>query len=85
VCIAKFKEKFIVINRKHLDENCKYFDVEELFEILERLDLPEHKYIVCNQNESYAPRVLGVILQGEDIKEASELCRKNAAKNYRGR
>ncbi|MHA1739240.1 MAG: hypothetical protein ACTSWD_11690 [Candidatus Heimdallarchaeota archaeon] len=83
--IAKFKEKFIVINRKHLDENCKDFDVEKLFEILGRLDLPEHEYIVCNQDEFYASKVLAAILRGEDFKEADKICRRNGAKNYRGR
>ena len=83
--LAKFKEKFIVINQKHLDENCKEYDVEKLFEILDRLDIPDHKYIVCNQDEAYAPKVLDIILQGEDLKKASEICRKNSAKNHKGR
>jgi hypothetical protein len=82
---AEFKEKFIVINRKHLDELNKEYDVDVFFEALKQLDLPDNKYIVCNQDEKYAHKILAIILQGENLKEADKICRKNAAKNYKGR
>ena len=82
---VKFKEKFIVLNRKHLDAHYIDLLVKELFAILERLNLPNHKYIVCNQDEEYAHKVLAVILHGEDIKEANEICKRTGAKNYKGR
>jgi hypothetical protein len=61
----KYEEKFIVINKKHVEKlpanlQAKFTDI--LNEI--KPYIPENKYYVCNQDEPYAKRVIDIILQG---------------------
>lgn len=77
-------DKFIVINRKHLEELTKLdkekdFDFKKEFNILFECFVKFYKtltgnefinkYYVCNQDEPYAQKVLDVILEGERAKE----------------
>ena len=69
--MLNFEEKFIVINRKHLEKITPYYrglislalnHVEE--------NIPCHRYYVCNQDEPYADEVIRIILEGEEKKSA---------------
>jgi len=73
--IAKYEEKFIVINKKHLEELEKSVIWKPLVSSLKEalddlcLGLPlQNKYYVCNQDEPYAQKVIDIILEGEDAK-----------------
>jgi len=68
--MAKFEEKFIVINTKHL-KNIPEDLSDELEEILGNLNcyLPENRYYVVNQDEPYSDVILKIILEGENKKE----------------
>lgn len=71
------EDKFIVINRKHLElVGASYPAVpellvrtlgvlEELHELLFGSSISGNKYYVCNQDEEYAPDVLRLILLNE--------------------
>jgi len=63
--MEKYEEKFIVINKKHLN----VFQLDDINNLLGRLDLPDNKYYVCNQDEPYADAVIDIILNGENKKE----------------
>lgn len=71
----EYQEKFIVINNKHLTEISKTAVgrrvVERFADVLSELEelLPNHRYLVCNQDEPYADAVLSVIASGENAKE----------------
>lgn len=65
--MANYEEKFIVINKKHLE----LLPGNELVLLHEALRasvpyLPENKYLVCNQDEPYAGEILKTILSGEE-------------------
>ena len=70
--MAKYEEKFIVINKKHLktlaDVNPK--EIENFINAYLKIApfLPAHKYYVCNQDEPYSQKVIEIILAGEDAK-----------------
>jgi hypothetical protein len=75
--MAKYENKFIVINKKRFDEvEDKYFAIELLFAISAFKEDYEQKtgkkmdqeYIVCNQDEPYVGNVLKEILEGEERK-----------------
>lgn len=70
--MAKFEEKFFVVNCKYLNGLPPYYRgiVSLLIGILDRI-IPKNKYYVCNQDERYAQRVIDVILEGENEKENS--------------
>ena len=75
--MAEHKEKFIVINKKHLKN--LYFGeqpklVDEFYVAFEKLQpyLPDNKYIVCNRDEPYATNVLAQILRGEIYKGSTD-------------
>lgn len=63
-------DKFIVINRGHLDKltGCMQDDLEYMLAQIEN----KNSYIVCNQNEPYAQKVLDVILEGEREKSKTK-------------
>ena len=72
--MEKYEEKFIVINKKHL-EIAKDEIPDKIGEFIELLGfisnwLPGHKYYVCNQDEPYAQQVISIILAGENAKKA---------------
>jgi len=71
--MAQYEEKFIIINRKHL-EKLNDTNPKMVTKFLIDLDtvvpyLPENKYYVCNQDEPYADKVIKTILDGETAKE----------------
>lgn len=70
--MAKYEEKFIVINNKHINE-LPLQDKDEFIQALVKIRklIPENKYLVCNQDEPYAQNVLDIILSGEDAKITS--------------
>ena len=68
--MSEFKDKFLVINRKHINK----LPIKERIVFLSTLDLisqyiPENNYYACNQDEPYAQKVLDIILEGEALKE----------------
>jgi len=78
---AKKEEKFIVIKKADLDDffgefTKGIFTSYEEKELIDKITWKEvmeaiannNKYIVCNQDESYADDVWDVILKGEDEK-----------------
>ena len=72
--MAKFEEKFIVINKKHLEE-IKNDDglsrlADSLIKAINAIEyaLPKNKYYVCNQDEPYAKKVIDIIIAGENEK-----------------
>jgi len=59
----EYKDKFVVLNKNHLDNLPE--DIRENFrmslaEVL--LYIPENKYYVCNQDEPYSQQVIDLIL-----------------------
>lgn len=67
--MAKYEEKFVVLNKNHLDNLPD--DIRESFRLsLSEVQtrIPKNKYYVCNQDESYSDEVLGIIMEGEDLK-----------------
>ncbi len=65
-------DKFIVINRKHIenikceqDKKAVQTCIDNLLYILNFEKFPDHQYLVCNQDEPYADEVKKVILDGE--------------------
>lgn len=69
--MCEYKEKFIVINKKHLVEQ-KAHHVDLLREVIRKMNLPDNKYYVCNQDEPYAKDVIKTILEGEKNKLANQ-------------
>lgn len=79
--MAKYEEKFIVINNKHLSQKYIPEDVLESFNSAwEDLFpyLPMNDYYVCNQDEPYAPKVIETILNGEDEKQSPNVSKDEA-------
>lgn len=69
--MAKYENKFIVINRKYLTyDKIPRHVLGTFFFLLKQIDryIPDNKYIVCNQDEKYAGNVLKEILEGEERK-----------------
>jgi hypothetical protein len=69
--LKKLEEKFIVINKKHIDElpiHTKEMIYNKLDDILHYL--PDKKYVVCNQDEIYAESIAEIIIKGEILKAA---------------
>lgn len=82
---AKYEEKFIVINKKYINDlnlkapqglihkTVRQFDMA-LTDLMLHIHkhtgvlLPDKKYYVCNQDESYAQEVIDTILEGESKK-----------------
>lgn len=65
--MAKYEEKFIVINRKFLSKLPRELEIEFVQQLTKVNEcLPNNKYYVCNQDESYAQKVIDIILEGED-------------------
>ena len=66
----KYEEKFIVINKKHLNSlpNSLYNEFSNILRKISKF-LPNNKYYVCNQDEPYAERILEIILDEEKKKE----------------
>ena len=62
----KKEDKFIVINKKHL-QRLSTHSRDLLHEILSEIE-NQNKYIVCNQDEPYADMVWKIIIMGEDVK-----------------
>lgn len=62
----KCEKKFIVINKKHLTEE----QLLKLNILLATFALPNNKYYVVNQDESYAGHVWEMIKENEEYKEA---------------
>ena len=70
--MAVYEEKFIVINRKHL--NKKKIPQQILLDFEKALSqlseyLPNNKYYVVNQDEHYAKNIIKFILDNETEKE----------------
>jgi len=72
--INKYEEKFIIINKRHLEELEKINDHKFAVWIFKRSltllspFLPKNKYYICNQDEPYAKKIIQTILRGEDEK-----------------
>jgi len=77
--MAKYKEKFLVINLKYLSIDLKKHNDEQIEALLDftnalkklydlNLIPKKNKYYVCNQDEPYAKQVIDIILTGEDAK-----------------
>lgn len=81
--MAIYKEKFLVINHKHLKliSNTSKMGKNIVDQILTsiqdyhafakslKIDVkPNNRYYVCNQDEPYAKEVIDFILNGEDKK-----------------
>ncbi len=75
--LAKYEEKFLIINLKHIAGK-GYEKIQKLHNALEAFELPKNKYYACNADEPYAPQVLDIILKGEAAKEeaAAESARR---------
>lgn len=71
----KKEEKFIVLNKKHLNSVPPSVRGDLSF-VLERIKkyIPENKYIVCNQDEPYAEKVWDMILQRSEKEVVCSLC-----------
>ena len=74
--MADYEEKFLVINWKYLQDTgdaLKNLHIGRLRRAIQQLEmdkiLPENKYYVCNQDESYAQKVIDIILNGESQKK----------------
>jgi len=70
--MAKFKDKFIVINRNAFAKNGVPDHITDAFKVLlGKIEeyVPNNKYYVCNQDEPYAQKVIDTILSGEDEKQ----------------
>jgi len=71
----KIENKFIVINKKHLEEISQDKNLKPLVDKFMKglnvisLILPNNKYWVVNQDEPYANEVIKLIGKGEDSKE----------------
>lgn len=68
--MAKYEDKFIVINKKHLDRIPS--DLRKKFmQVLEEVEkyLPHNDYVVVNKDESYFSEVMRIILKREEEKE----------------
>ena len=64
--IDNLDDKFIVINKKHLDQLSNKLRIGIRYKLEEILcHLPENKYIVCNQDEPYAEEIAKIILDNE--------------------
>lgn len=69
------KEKFIVINKKHLNELNNHPDtseyINEFYKALDKLEplLPKNNYYIVNQDEPYASLIWSIISHGEDAKQ----------------
>ena len=64
--MAKYEDKFIIINKKHLDRVPS--DLRKKFiQILEEVEkyLPYNEYVVVNKDESYFSEIMRIILKGE--------------------
>jgi hypothetical protein len=78
--MAKYEEKFIVINTKIFedDSDIQAYIIENFDQALIGLQeeyfkttgkkLEDKKYYVCNQDEPYAQKVIDIILEGENNK-----------------
>ena len=80
--IKKEQNKFIVFKNSKISELMELSPefARRFVDCIRRYNeyvIPEHKYIVCNQNEPYAEDVWDVILQGETRKHLYELDRKS--------
>jgi len=75
--MAKYEEKFIVINTKHLN-NIPKTRREKFLKELDAIQewLPNNKYYVCNQDEPYAKKVIKTILDGENKKKEIPLSKR---------
>jgi len=73
--VAEFENKFIVINRKYLEDlrKTRPNQVAKFEIMLDSImcEYPRHKYYVCNQDEPYSEKVIKTILDGEDAKRQS--------------
>ena len=73
VFMEKYEEKFIVINKKHLEIVKKKVPdkADEFIELLRSISnwLPNNKYYVCNQDELYAQQIIDIIIAGENAKK----------------
>jgi len=83
---SKKEEKYIVINKKRLENYLSQFtkgkfttedeqnniDCLTFNEVLRGVD-NDSKYIVCNQDEPYAELIWQIILMGEDSKELERM------------
>lgn len=72
------KNKFVVINRKYLEESNRTIpeSIKRIF--LSYLDtvnnfIPNNNYYVCTADEPYAKKVLKTILKGEQKKEEKRI------------
>ena len=62
--MEEYEEKFIVINKKHLDKMPAQ-GRKDFYYGLQKINpwLPDNKYYVCNQDEQYAEDVISLILE----------------------
>lgn len=56
------EEKFFVINRKYIEE-LSPIHLAAFNNIVAAMNLPDDRFYVCKQSESYADRVLKLILE----------------------
>ena len=68
--MAKYEEKFIVFNRKHIAKLPLELRIQfDNICMKIREQIPSHSYYVCNRDEPYAKDVFDIILAGETLKE----------------
>lgn len=70
--MARYEEKFIVVNTKHLTPNQRLI----LSSLLIEFGVPDNKYYACNQDEPYAEKIKQTILEGEYEKELAAIPNK---------
>lgn len=76
--MVEYEEKYTVIKRDDISVKLSHFEQAELRKIIHKINIGRedpNKYYICNQDEPYAHRVIGEILDGEQRKEDAQcLC-----------
>ena len=72
---SMYKGKFLVINRKYIEETLNPTEFAIFATLLEKIhkeaNLKDHDYLVVNQDEPYAEDIWKIIKNGEDKKNNS--------------
>ena len=69
--MIRYQEKFIVINKKYLN-NLSIEEQNNLERLIAKLKMPSNNYFVVNHDEPYADIVWRTIQLGEELKTVTE-------------